>query len=68
VIVGTFSPEGPKKCSGLDIKQYDEVGMKEKFENSSFKNIECVREYHITPAGAVQNFVFCSFITSDKSI
>jgi SAM-dependent methyltransferase len=62
VIVGTFSPEGPKKCSGLEIKQYDEDGMKEKFEKNSFKNIECKREDHITPSGAVQNFVFCSFI------
>lgn len=64
VIIGTFSPDGPKKCSGLDIKQYDENGMKEKFEKNSFKNIECKREDHITPAGVVQNFVFCSFMKS----
>jgi trans-aconitate methyltransferase len=62
VIIGTFSPDGPKKCSGLEIKQYDENGMKEKFESNSFKNIECKREDHITPAGVVQNFVFCSFM------
>ena len=62
VIIGTFSVDGPKKCSGLEIKQYDEDGMKEKFEQSDFKNIECKREDHITPAGAVQNFVFCSFM------
>ena len=61
VIVGTFSVDGPKKCSGLEIKQYDENGMKEKFENADFENIECKREDHITPAGAIQNFVFCSF-------
>lgn len=62
VIIGTFSVDGPKKCSGLEIKQYDESGMKEKFENSDFKNVECKREDHITPAGAIQNFVFCSFM------
>lgn len=62
VIIGTFSVDGPKKCSGLDIKQYDENGMKERFEKSQFKNIECKREDHITPSGAVQNFVFCSFM------
>jgi len=61
IIVGTFSVDGPKKCSGLEIKQYDEVAMKDKFEHASFKNIECKREDHITPVGAVQNFVFCSF-------
>lgn len=64
VIIGTFSPDGPTKCSGLEIKQYDENGMKEKFESDSFKNIECKREDHITPAGVVQNFVFCSFLKS----
>jgi SAM-dependent methyltransferase len=65
VIIGTFSDDGPKKCSGLDIRQYDEEGMKEKFEKSDFKNLECKREDHITPAGAVQNFVFCSFIKKE---
>ena len=62
VIVGTFSVDGPKKCSGLEIKQYHENGMKEKFEKANFENIECKREDHITPAGAIQNFVFCSFM------
>ena len=62
VIIGTFSVDGPKKCSGLEIKQYDEQSMKYKFENAAFKNLECKREDHITPAGAVQNFVFCSFL------
>jgi trans-aconitate methyltransferase len=62
VIIGTFSVDGPQKCSGLEIKQYDENGMKEKFENSNFKNVECKREDHITPSGAIQNFVFCSFL------
>ena len=61
VIIGTFSVDGPKKCSGLEIKQYDENSMKEMFEKSGFKNIECKREDHHTPAGALQNFVFCSF-------
>jgi len=62
VIIGTFSVDGPKKCSGLEIKQYDENGMKEKFEDADFENIECKREDHVTPSGAIQNFVFCSFV------
>lgn len=61
VVIGTFSVDGPKKCSGLEIRQYDEISMKEKIEHSGFKNIECKREDHITPAGAAQNFIFCSF-------
>lgn len=68
VIIGTFSTDGPTKCSGLEIQQYDEDGMKAKFEKSDFKNLECKREDHITPSGAVQNFVFCSFMRSCKII
>ena len=68
VIIGTFSVDGPKKCSGLEIRQYDEEGMKEKFEKNAFKNIECKREDHITPTGAIQNFVFCSFAKSQSSV
>jgi SAM-dependent methyltransferase len=62
LFLGTFSENGPLKCSGLEIKQYDEAGMKEKFQQFDFKNLECQREDHVTPAGAVQNFVFCSFM------
>ena len=62
VIIGTFSTDGPTKCSGLEIKQYDEDGMKAKFIQADFKNLECKREDHVTPSGAVQNFVFCSFM------
>ena len=62
LIVGTFSVDGPKKCSGLEIKQYDENGIKEKFEKANFENIECKREDHMTPAGAIQNFLFCNFV------
>ena len=62
LFMATFSTSGPLKCSGLEIKQYDENGMKEKFEKANFENIECKREDHITPAGAIQNFVFCSFM------
>jgi len=61
IIIGTFSVDGPQKCSGLEIQQYDENGMKAKFESTGFKNLECKREDHTTPSGAIQNFVFCSF-------
>jgi trans-aconitate methyltransferase len=61
IIVGTFSVDGPKKCSGLEVKQYEEKTMKSLFEKNNFKNIECKREDHITPSGNIQNFVFCSF-------
>lgn len=61
IVIGTFSVDGPTKCSGLEIKQYEETSLKSEFENTQFKNIECKREDHITPSGSVQNFIFCAF-------
>jgi len=60
-IIGTFSVDGPKKCSGLNIRQYDEAGLKYLLEKSEFKFLESKRIDHITPNGGVQNFIFCSF-------
>lgn len=60
MILGTFSKNGPTKCSGLDIQQYDEESLSEKFEKS-FKKVNCITEDHTTPFDTVQNFVFCSF-------
>lgn len=58
--IGTFSENGPKKCSGLDIKQYNENNLSEVF-NNSFDKIHCVTEDHTTPFDTTQNFIFCSF-------
>jgi SAM-dependent methyltransferase len=60
LVLGTFSENGPKKCSGLEIKQYSEASMSKLFEKD-FKRIKCVEENHTTPFNTVQNFVFCSF-------
>jgi len=60
MIVGTFSENGPKKCSGLEIKQYSEIELQEQFE-STFTKIRCITEDHITPFNTRQNFLFCSF-------
>jgi SAM-dependent methyltransferase len=60
MILGTFSKNGPKKCSGLDITQYDEESITAQFEES-FEKINCLTEDHKTPFDTVQNFVFCSF-------
>jgi len=60
IILGTFSKNGPTKCSGLYIQQYDEESLSEKFKES-FEKIKCITEDHITPFETVQNFVFCSF-------
>ena len=60
LILGTFSEQGPEKCSGLEIKQYSKASMSARFE-TGFKRIKCIREDHTTPFNTVQNFLFCSF-------
>ncbi len=60
LIMGTFSENGPKKCSGLDIKQYSEIALENQFA-SSFKKLKCITEDHITPFETTQNFTFCAF-------
>jgi len=58
--IGTFSDQGPKKCSGLDIKQYSEETLTAELQNG-FEKIRCVTEDHVTPFDTKQNFLFCSF-------
>tara|TARA_B110000240_G_scaffold87331_1_gene99376 strand:- start:3048 stop:3665 length:618 start_codon:yes stop_codon:yes gene_type:complete len=58
--IGTFSKNGPKKCSGLDIKQYNENELILELKEG-FKKIKCLTEDHFTPFDTTQNFLFCSF-------
>lgn len=60
LIVGTFSDKGPKKCSGLEIKQYTESELQATFVNA-FEKQQCNTENHITPFNTTQNFLFCTF-------
>lgn len=60
LIIGTFSDQGPKKCSGLDIKQYTESELEKQFSNR-FKKLKCITEDHTTPFETKQNFTFCTF-------
>ena len=60
LVIGTFSEQGPKKCSGIDIKQYSETTMTERLKKF-FEKIKCITVDHNTPFDTIQNFVFCSF-------
>ena len=60
LIIGTFSTNGPKKCSGIDIRQYSEDSMVEQLKKY-FHKVKCFTIDHITPSGATQNYIFCSF-------
>ncbi len=58
VIVSTFGPEGPEKCSGLDVVRYDAGGLHDQF-GRSFELIDSSTEIHNTPFGTTQQFLYC---------
>jgi len=60
MVMGTFSENGPEKCSGLPIKQYSESALTSLIKKW-FQKIKCIHTDHITPFNTVQNFLFCSF-------
>lgn len=60
LLLGTFSENGPAKCSGIAIRQYSEAAMTERL-GVHFRKIECMTVDHKTPFDTVQNFLFCSF-------
>jgi SAM-dependent methyltransferase len=60
LIIATFSEQGPKKCSGLDVRQYSENSLTQLLIDS-FEKDKCFIIDHVTPSNAIQNFVFCVF-------
>jgi ubiquinone/menaquinone biosynthesis C-methylase UbiE len=60
LVIGTFSEQGPKKCSGIEIKQYSEVSMTDRLKKW-FEKVRCITVDHQTPFNTIQNFLFCSF-------
>lgn len=59
-VLGTFSTNGPLKCSGLDISQYSVENLLDLFEEE-FEMENCFTEDHETPFDTVQNFIFSHF-------
>ena len=60
-IVGGFSTDGPKKCSALEIKQYNEQTLQQRLASTAFDMKKTTRVDHITPMGGSQNFLFGVF-------
>jgi len=60
LIIGTFSENGLKKCSGLEISQYTEEKLSSVI-GEAFQKINCLTIDHKTPFDTYQNFLFCSF-------
>ena len=55
--MATFSKDGPIKCSGLEITQYNEKELTSIFQ-PTFKLLNSKQEDHQTPFNTIQNFQF----------
>lgn len=60
LIISTFSVNGPKRCSGLDITQYSEDSIKRVF-GKGFNHIKSFEETHATPFDTKQIFLWSVF-------
>jgi 2-polyprenyl-3-methyl-5-hydroxy-6-metoxy-1,4-benzoquinol methylase len=60
LIIGTFSEDGPLKCSGLEVQRYSVKDLRELLK-SNFKFIDGFKEIHDTPFNTSQSFTFCTF-------
>lgn len=58
IVVATFGPEGPERCSGLEVVRYDAEQLHDQF-GATFTKLASFAEVHQTPGGAEQEFVYC---------
>ena len=63
LVMATFGPQGPMKCSGLEVCRYDAESLAEIF-GDRFRLAESLIEMHQTPSGGEQQFLYCHFIFS----
>jgi SAM-dependent methyltransferase len=58
VVVATFGPHGPEKCSGLEAMRYSPDELHAEF-GSEFARLASATESHVTPWGTEQEFIYC---------
>ncbi|PSO19463.1 class I SAM-dependent methyltransferase [Bradyrhizobium sp. MOS003] len=60
VIIATFAPEGPEKCSGLPVQRHDSASLAAEL-GPDFEPVETRSEAHHTPWDSTQAFQFSRF-------
>ncbi len=56
-VIATFAPDGPPKCSGLDVVRYDEASIAAEL-GPGFALSDSRRETHTTPWKTEQRFIY----------
>lgn len=60
LIIGTFAPEAPPRCSGLPVQRYS-LAQLENTIGEQFELEQHQKELHITPGGVEQMYLYCRF-------
>jgi trans-aconitate methyltransferase len=60
-IIATFAPDGPERCSGLEIVRYDAESLSRTL-GDQFSLLKTQRHSHMTPWGSEQRFQFSLFL------
>jgi len=60
VIIATFAPDGPEKCSGLPVQRHDSASLSGEL-GPDFELVETRSEMHQTPWHSTQAFQFSRF-------
>jgi SAM-dependent methyltransferase len=58
IVIATFGPHGPEKCSNLDVVRFTPASLHAEF-GSDFNKVADAIESHKTPWGTEQEFVYC---------
>ena len=58
IVVATFGPQGPERCSDLDTMRYSGDELHGQF-GGEFQKVDERVELHPTPSGKQQEFVYC---------
>jgi 2-polyprenyl-3-methyl-5-hydroxy-6-metoxy-1,4-benzoquinol methylase len=58
VIVATFAPDGPDRCSGMEVIRYSPESLHGEF-GEEFELVDSTHETHPTPFGTQQKFIYC---------
>lgn len=60
IIIATFAPDGPEKCSGLPVQRHDSASLAAEL-GPEFELVETRSEVHHTPWNSTQAFQFSRF-------
>lgn len=59
-IIATFAPDGPERCSGLEVQRYSSQDLAAEL-GAAFMLLKSLPEKHLTPGGQEQSFQYSVF-------